>query len=299
MRPSALAFIARGLSLARWYEDRTGPWIDWLVPLATAFATVFGIVGATRLDVGDAVPLIIPVYIGSSVVLGILRVAAWAYLLASALRGVAAGEDPRTGWQLAALAAGIVLFALVLINVVSLVAVPEDWVIDLYQWTVVLAYALGHVLLLAAFTIGLPSLDPDDDDSYIGYDEDNDEGFEDEEAGYEGGPIYDDEVPRGGGPSGAVGGQRRDEVAQEVQPLVDRFDRSVGARHQDARPPGQCHARQVAPRLRELATGAGVRHALVDEDDGGRAPDGDLLPERTDARRSAPHRSLRREPSGS
>ena len=28
----ALAFIARGLSLARWYEDRTGPWIDWLVP---------------------------------------------------------------------------------------------------------------------------------------------------------------------------------------------------------------------------------------------------------------------------
>ena len=32
----------------------------------------------------------------------------------------------------------------------------------------------------------------------------------------------------------------------------------------------------------ELATGAGVRHALVDEDDGGRAPDGDLLPERTD-----------------
>ena len=160
----ALAFIARGLSLARWYEDRTGPWIDWLVPLATAFATVFGIVGATRLDVGDAVPLIIPIYIGSSVVLGILRVAAWAYLLASAMRGVAAGEDPRAGWQLAALAGGIVLFALVLINVVSLVAVPEDWVIDLYQWTVVLAYALGHVLLLAAFTIGLPSLDPDDDD---------------------------------------------------------------------------------------------------------------------------------------
>ena len=80
----ALAFIARGLSLARWYEDRTGPWIDWLVPLATAFATVFGIVGATRLDVGDAVPLIIPIYIGSSVLLGILRVAAWAYLLASA-----------------------------------------------------------------------------------------------------------------------------------------------------------------------------------------------------------------------
>ena len=33
-----LGFIARGLSLARFYEDRTGAWIDWIVPLATAFA---------------------------------------------------------------------------------------------------------------------------------------------------------------------------------------------------------------------------------------------------------------------
>ena len=194
----ALALIARGLSSARWYEDRVGSWIDWLVPLATAFATVFGIVGATRLDLGDTVSLIIPIYIGSSVILGILRVAAWAYLLASALRGIAAGEDPRAGWQLAALAGGIVLFALVLVNVVGLVTVPEPWVIDLYQWTVVLAYALGHMFLLAAFAVGLPSLDPDSDDSYIGYDEDNDPGFEDEEAGYEGGPVYDDEFPEEG-----------------------------------------------------------------------------------------------------
>ncbi len=193
----AIAFIARGLSLARQYEDRMGPWIDWLVPLAVAFATVLGIVGATRLDVGDAVPAIIPIYIGSSVILGILRVAVWSYLLASALRGIVAGEDPRVGWQLAALASGIVLFALVLINVVGLVAAPEEWIIDLYQWTVVFAYALGHLCLLVAFTLGLPSLDPDDED-YTEYDEDNEEGFEDEEGGYEGGPVYDDEFPEEG-----------------------------------------------------------------------------------------------------
>ena len=159
---------------------------------------MFGIVGAVRLDVGDAVPLIIPIYIGSSVILGILRVAAWAYLLASALRGVAAGEDPRTGWQLAALASGIVLFALVLINVVSLVAVPEDWVIDLYQWTVVhrvrprsRAPAGGLHDRAAVARSGRRR-------HYTGYDEDNDEGFEDEEAGYEGGPVYDDEFPEEG-----------------------------------------------------------------------------------------------------
>src|SRR6188472_1498624 len=179
-----LAFIARGLSLARQFEDRVGACIDWVVPLATAFATVFGIVGATRLELGASVPLVVSVYIGSSVVLGILRVATWAYLLAAALRGALAGEEPSTGWRLAAWGAGIVLFALVLVNLVGLLEVPEAWIIDAYQWTVVVAYAVGHVFVLVAFTLGLPSLDPveDDDEDFedaedLEYDEDNDDGF--------------------------------------------------------------------------------------------------------------------------
>lgn len=180
-----LAFIARGLSLARQFEDRNGAWIDWLVPAATAFATVFGIVGATRLELGDSVPPLVSVYIGSSVLLGILRVGAWAYVLASACRGALAGEDPSTGWRLAALGGGIILFALVLVNVVGLITVPEAWVLDLYQWTVVIAYALGHLCLLIAFTIGLPSLDPVDDDDLDDTEyEDNDDGFEETEADY-------------------------------------------------------------------------------------------------------------------
>lgn len=184
-----LGFIARGLSLARFYEDRTGPWIDWVVPLATAFATVFGVVGATRLELGDPVPAVVAVYIASSVLLGIVRVAAWAYLLAAALRGLMAGEDPRDGWRLVALAAGIVLFALALVNFVGLLTVPDAWIVELYQWTVVLAYALGHLFLLVAFTIGTPSLDPEEEeDDFADYDEDNDEGFEAEEAGDVGGP---------------------------------------------------------------------------------------------------------------
>jgi hypothetical protein len=135
-------------------------------------------------------------YIGSSVLLGILRVAAWAYLLASALRGVFAGEEPDTGWRFAATGAGIVLFALVLVNLVGLISAPEAWIIDDYQWIVVIAYALGHLCLLIAFTLGLPSLDPVDDDdlAYTGYDEDDDDGFEETEADYEDGPIYHDET---------------------------------------------------------------------------------------------------------
>ena len=56
----------------------------------------------------------------------------------------------------------------------------------------------------------------------------------------------------------------------------------VGARHQDARPAGEGDARQVAPRFGERPAGADGRDALVDEDDRGRSPDGDLLPQRAD-----------------
>jgi Na+/melibiose symporter-like transporter len=115
--------------------------------------------------------------------------------MASALRGVFAGEEPGTGWRFAAAGAGIVLFALVLVNLVSLIPAPEAWIIDAYQWIVVIAYALGHLFLLTGFTLGLPSLDPVDEDdlAYTGYDEDNDDGFEETEADYEDGPLYHDE----------------------------------------------------------------------------------------------------------
>ena len=82
-----------------------------------------------------------------------------------------------------------------LVNIVGVLEVPEPWIVDLYQWTVVLAYALGHLFLLVAFTIGTSSLDPVDDDDFADYDEDNDDGFETEEVDYEGGPVYDDDFP--------------------------------------------------------------------------------------------------------
>ena len=51
----ALGFMARGLSLARWYEDRLGGWIDWLVPLATAFAVITAVL-LMRLLIEEAPP---------------------------------------------------------------------------------------------------------------------------------------------------------------------------------------------------------------------------------------------------
>ena len=57
-----------------------------------------------------------------------------------------------------------------------------------------ITYALGHVLLLVAFTLGLPSLDPVDDDDIedaedYDYDEDNDDGFEETEDDVEDDPA--------------------------------------------------------------------------------------------------------------
>ena len=76
----------------------------------------------------------------------------------------------------------------------GLIDVPEAWIIDAYQWIVVITYALGHVLLLVAFTLGLPSLDPVDDDDIedaedFDYDEDNDDGFEETEDDFEDDPA--------------------------------------------------------------------------------------------------------------
>ena len=195
-------------------------------------------------------PSIIPIYIGSSVILGILRVAAWAYLLASALRGIAAGEDPRAGWQLAALASGDR----------PVRARPGqrrgDWSRSRSRGS---STCTSGPSCSRTPSVTCSCWRPSRSvcrrstrttmTTYIGYDEDNDAGFEDEEAGYEGGPVYDDEFPEEGIRQARSVGQRRDEVAQEVEPLVDRFDRGVGSGHQDARPAGQRDAGQVAPRL--------------------------------------------------
>ncbi len=197
-----LGLIARGLSLARRYEDRPAPAVDWFVPVATTFATVVGILAASRLSLGDG-PLspITIIYIAVNVILGIARVAVWTYLMTSAFRGVLAGEDPGRGWRLAALAGGVILFALVLVNLAGVIDVTEQGVIETYGWVVVIAYALGHLFLLGAFAVGLPSLEAFDDELEADdpeLDEDNDEGFEDEEAGYEGGPVYENELPEEG-----------------------------------------------------------------------------------------------------
>ena len=68
--------------------------------------------------------------------------------------------------------------------------------------------------------------------------------------------------------------------------------------HQEARSRRQRQVLDQAPRLGDVTAGARLGGALVDEDDGRGAPDGDLLPERPDAHTQRGARRRRRAPSG-
>jgi hypothetical protein len=166
--------------------------IGLLVPVATIFATVVGILAASRLTLPDPMPPVYLVYLAANIILAILRVAAWAYVATSAISGWRAGEEPTVGWRLAAVAGVVVIFALVLVNLPGVFDLQDPTLVQLYGWIIVIAYSTGHLFLLGAFAIGLPSLDETEDD------EDDDEADEeggDDEPGYRGAPVYANEFP--------------------------------------------------------------------------------------------------------
>ena len=174
-----LTYIALGLSMARRYEDR-GPRsaTAWFVPFAVVFGSIVGVLAVSRIQFGDTVmsPTLI-VYLGSSVVLGVLRVAVWAFLASVATRGWLASEGPRPTWGMAALATGFVLLALALVNLSGLIDVPDNAFGTGLGYVIVITYAGGHFLLLAAFAAGLPAIDTDDEEN----DFDDEDDFEDED----------------------------------------------------------------------------------------------------------------------
>jgi hypothetical protein len=192
---TGLAYIGLGLSIARRYVDIGPRWTTaWFVPAATIFGTVVGVLTAQRQVEGVSMTLPLFIYVGSSVILGVLRIAAWAYLASIVTRGLAAGEDPRSGWGLATAATVFVIVALVIINLGGLLGITDETIGTVLGYVTVITYAGGHLLLLAGFGVGLPEIDEDDapetDDEVDGDDGFDDEDFEFEEI--EGEDIEDD-----------------------------------------------------------------------------------------------------------
>jgi hypothetical protein len=156
-----IGYIALGLAHSRIHDDRSRrstAVTSAFVPVAAVFATVVGTVAVARIDFGDlpTSPTLIA-YLAVSVVLGIIRLAVWAQLLAVTTRGGLAMEAPRGGWILGVAAAGLVIAALVLVNLGGILSLSDPTLSDAYGYAIVLAYGLGHIALFAAFAVGLPA----------------------------------------------------------------------------------------------------------------------------------------------
>ena len=91
-----------------------------------------------------------------------MRIVAWGYLAAMAWRGAFAGESPAGGWRLASIGGGLVILALVLIDLAEIVGFSDTGLA--LSYLTIAAYSIGNVLLLAAFVVGLPSLDDLEDE---------------------------------------------------------------------------------------------------------------------------------------
>lgn len=166
-----VANMALGLAQARRNEDRPG---------ARAIAVALGIlavlVSASRIaevtwlpfDQIPMTPTVI-VYIGTTVALGILAVAAWVYLVAMSLHGARAGEEPGSGWSIGALGACLVVVAFVAGAALSLAAAlspPSPDSQPMFAAIGQLAsrvFSLGYLFLLGGLAAGLPSLDEVDE----------------------------------------------------------------------------------------------------------------------------------------
>ena len=165
MAAFALAYMALGLSRARRYEDRVHAWLTgWLVPLATIFGAVVGVLAAARFYGDVAMSPTLAIYLGATIVLSVVRLVVWANLLGVGVRGSTAGEAPSAGWVAATLGAAAVVVALVLVNLSNVVDLPSEDAATWYGYAIVVGYAVGNALLLLAFAIGLPALDDDADD---------------------------------------------------------------------------------------------------------------------------------------
>jgi hypothetical protein len=170
-------YVARGVRTARLRTDPQGGsrWtttIALVATLLTLSTIVGGIVTIARVSAaaGD-------VYFGYNVaILAVswLTLAAQAYLAVVMWSGMAAGEEPARAWGLGTVGVWLILLGSSSTGIASaalyVVATPgmdfTIWSWIALIWTTITV--VGYVLLLAAFTRGLPSAPNDDRPAFVG-----------------------------------------------------------------------------------------------------------------------------------
>jgi hypothetical protein len=92
-----------------------------------------------------------------------------AILAAVLLGGVLAGETPRIAWQLGALAYAVQIGGLLINSLALLAGGALQSFFELYQWSILVTFAVGAVALVAAVALGLPPVEmPDPTGSAVG-----------------------------------------------------------------------------------------------------------------------------------
>jgi hypothetical protein len=161
----ALLSIAAGLTRARRYDDRGGFMSVLFVPLMTVIGTALNVLATATSGIeGLSLTLGLVLFVGSAVVLPVVRIVIWSYLVTSLFRGWRSGESPRVGWGLGTLGSALVVAGLLLFNLNGVIPSQGGNFDTAYAYATVIAYAIGHLSLLAAFLVGLPALDPADEE---------------------------------------------------------------------------------------------------------------------------------------
>lgn len=163
----AVANIGLGLAQSRRYLDRSG----MLAIVAVAAIVVIAAAAARVITVSrlpfDQIPMTptVAVYLASAIILGILSIAAWGYLAATAARGAHAAEEPGSGWFAGAVGAWAILVAFsvgAIANLAEPTPETQDMFTTLIQ-AISLVYTVGYLALLAGLLFGLPSVEPVED----------------------------------------------------------------------------------------------------------------------------------------
>ena len=160
----ALLSIAAGLSQARRHDDRSGFLTLLFVPFMTVLGTVLNVLATATSGIeGLSLSLGLILFVGSAVLLPVVRMIVWSYLLIALVRGRMSDERPRSGWRLATFGVGLVVVGLLLFNFNGVLPALTGTAATVYAYATVIAYALGHISLVGAFLLGLPALDTEED----------------------------------------------------------------------------------------------------------------------------------------
>ena len=162
----AIAFIASGLSAARRNENlrsMRGPAV-----LLTGLAIVNA--GYTTLGYAllqDYVEGISIVFVVGALLAHLFWTLALAYLFIVSMRGWLAQEAPRSGWRLAAVGGGLLLFHALAAPFLGLVPLPQEALLTIFGFMAD-GVLVGWILLVVAFALGLPSTQSIRDDETAG-----------------------------------------------------------------------------------------------------------------------------------